>query len=266
MQSSWTAPGKPTAMDNTEIDPALLQTKEPSQMQPSEKALGKRPAVEPENPALQDSMQTTQPQPSEKALGKRPASGGVLDPRLQALGARPAQMKGGKRGPTKDRKGKTTQAGLQKSAYERLTGPTAMEGANQPKQAVAKQGAERGQRFLQQMGLAGIVQHRGPPASAAASAPVGLPVFDNGQRVSRQAQAEGDSHADYSNMPPSKCPAYIITDAERQALVADANWKVQTRQSPINPDYAPRILAADVPVNVQDMATILPASATIERW
>ena len=302
LQPSEAAPSRPVAMDNNEIDPALLQPVESSQvqlsekakgkrpaveagnidlamqsatqvqMEPSEKALGKRPAVETENPALQDSMQSAQPQPSEKALGMRPASSGVLNPRLQALGARPAQMKGGKRGPTKGRKGKATQAGPQKSGPELLAGPTAMKEASQPKQDVAKHRAERGERFLQQMGLAGIVQPANAPGfapplnSAPAPGAVGLPVFDNGQRVSGQAQAEGLSHADYSHMQPSKRPAYIITDAERQALVADANWRVQTRQPPVNPNYAPRVVAADVPVSIQDLATVLPNLATIERW
>ena len=270
MQSSKAAPGKPTAMDNLEIDPALLLTKEPSQTQPSEKALGKRPAVEPGNTALQNCMQTAQPQPSEKALGKRPAFVGALDPRLVALGARPAQMKGGKRVPRKGQKGKSTQAGAQKSASESLTGPTAMEGADLPEQGVTQRGAERGQRLLEQMGLGGNVQLGGAPASAAAPAPapapVDLPVFNSGQRISCRGQAEGLSHADYSDLRPSQRPAYIVTDAERRALVADANWRVQTRQPPINPDSAPRVLAADVPVSVQDMATVLPDSATIERW
>ena len=268
-QPSEKALGKRPAMVNS-LDPQLreqaTELSQPTKL--SEKAQGKQRAIESDNTDSQSVAHNTNG-PSEKAVGKRRAVGDTSPrPRKQVpMAARQAQPDNGL---LSDTEILPPPAATQASVQRQVSGvPAVFDWDDQEyEQMVQEHAPELSWRDQKAPDIPQTISAPAPAPTPATNPPSGdpdgLPVWIAGCNVSLGAQAAGISNKDYDHLPPSKRPARICTDAERQALLAKANRLAQNTGSPAYPNYPPRILS-DQTVKLP-LRELLPPAGALERW
>ena len=268
-QPSEKALGKRPAMVNS-LDPQLreqaTELSQPTKL--SEKAQGKQRAIESDHTDSQSVAHNTNG-PSEKAVGKRRAVGDTSPrpPKQVPMAVRQAQPDDGL---FRDTKILPPPAATQSSVQRQVSGvPAVFDWDDQEyEQMVQEHAPELSWRDQKAPDIPQTISAPAPAPTPATNPPSGdpdgLPVWIAGCNVSLGAQAAGISNKDYDHLPPSKRPARICTDAERQALLAKANRLAQNTGSPAYPNYPPRILS-DQTVKLP-LRELLPPAGTLERW